>query len=125
MRKSITTLLIFAASISFAQTTIPIKDKAFIERVIGRQVRADGTIIRRHYDYKIEPTIYGVEVDAWANNYRGKWYSNFPYIVKFYYNQHIIKLYKGNTFLCGFTSDGNYKHEWFNKSYFKQNHLSK
>lgn len=86
-----------------AQTTKPIKDTSLIRKVTTRSNFG----LYHHFDYVLTPTINGDDhVKAWANKYKGKWYSNYPYTIKFSYNRHIIKIYENSVFVCAFTNDG-------------------
>ncbi len=87
---SITLSLICIALGVMGQVTIPIKNKAFIDKVtkVGSGVT--------WYDYHIFPNIPGHQIMAWANLYHGKWYSNYPYTIKFKNNRNVIYLFKNS-----------------------------
>jgi hypothetical protein len=109
MKKTILLLALLSfIMLSKAQTTIPLKSKGFQEKVTFFEM---GEVHGHRVDYQIRPNIYGVQYDAWATKYKGKWYSNYPYRVKFSYNWHIVKLYENNVFIYAFTTNGNYN--WF------------
>jgi|GEM_PF-4506714 hypothetical protein len=99
--------LVALACSAKAQTTISIKNTALQTKITA--LNDSGWRVCR-YDYLIEPTIDGIKYRVWVNNYHGKWYSNYPYIVVFSYNRHISKLYKNGKFI--------YANTWGNKNYY-------
>jgi hypothetical protein len=117
--KKATLITLLAVAIGqgvFGQTTNPVISKVAIERIAGMYID-NGATIQHHYDYYFSPNINGIALRAWANNYHGKWYSNYPYTVKFFYNRHIVQLYDRGVFVYAFAESG---YSWYNKTYFNQ-----
>lgn len=115
MKKLLTIIALgLLSSTCRAQTSIPIKDTALIAKITGNNGAVHiehGVTFTHRYDY-----YFGFKnLTAWCNNYKGNWYSNYPYIVKFKYDRHIVQLYRGNVFLYAFIPNGNYS-AWFNSN---------
>lgn len=82
------TLLIATINTAHSQTTIPVKNKLFIELITGTRTKYQ---TGHHYDFYF--TGIGLtKIDIWVNKYKGKWYSNWPYTVKS--NENYYKIYK-------------------------------